>query len=95
MSELTVEDTTNEDGMLETTVTAQFSFVRIRNSVRPKVDGVQRVDWAGTGRGSSKNAMAHTPCHPGIEIITASGVTIMSHGYSLVTSFVHQSFNKA
>lgn len=94
VSELTVEDTTKEAGTSETTMTEQDSCVLIRNGVRPKADGVARVDWAETGRGSSKNAMAHTPCQTGMEIITASGVTIMSAGYGLVTSFVHQSFNK-
>lgn len=44
VSELTVGDTTNEDGTLENTVTEQYAFMLIRN-------GVQRVDWAGTGRG--------------------------------------------
>ena len=40
VSELTVEDTTHEDGTPETTVTEQYSFVLIRNGVRPKGDGV-------------------------------------------------------
>lgn len=51
VSELTVEDTTNEDGTLESTVTEQYSFVLIRNGVRPNADGVQGIDRAGTGRG--------------------------------------------